>query len=157
MTLQGRLLVAGSVLAVALTGWLVLVEQALGMDMGGGTGLAALGWLIAFWTTMTAAMMLPSAAPTLLLYARVIRSSPDGEGAAAHVYAFAGGYLLVWTAFSLFATVLQRMLASLLLLTLMMEARDRAMGGALLIVAGIYQLTPFKRTCLESCRSPPRT
>src|SRR5437879_7973808 len=88
MTLQGRLLVAGSVLAVALTGWLVLVEQALGMDMGGGTGLAALGWLIAFWTTMTAAMMLPSAAPTVVLVSSV-RGRLDA-------LAFVAAYVVAW-------------------------------------------------------------
>jgi predicted metal-binding membrane protein len=103
---------------------------------------------------MMAGMMLPSAAPTLFLYAGVIRKSPDGQRVQAHVYAFAGGYLLVWSGFSLLATVLQRLLAGLLLLSPMMETRGHFFGGALLAVAGIYQLTPFKRTCLDSCRSP---
>jgi predicted metal-binding membrane protein len=49
---------------------------------------------------------------------------------------------------------LQRVLAHWLLLSPMMEARERGLGSALLILAGLYQLTPFKRTCLESCRSP---
>jgi len=84
----------------------------------------------------------------------VIRKSPDGVRAGAHIYAFAGGYLLVWTAFSLVATVLQRLLAHWLILTPMMEARECAFGGVLLLVAGLYQLTPFKRSCLASCRSP---
>ena len=70
------------------------------------------------------------------------------------VGSFAAGYLLVWTAFSLVATVLQRWLAHLLLLTPMMDASDRRFGGALLIVAGLYQFTPFKRACLQYCRSP---
>jgi predicted metal-binding membrane protein len=69
------------------------------------------------------------------------------------VYSFAAGYILVWTAFSLLATVFQRLLAHWLLLSPMMESRGW-LGGALLIVAGLYQFTPFKRTCLESCRSP---
>jgi predicted metal-binding membrane protein len=98
--------------------------------------------------------MLPSAAPAFLLYASVIRRSPEGARTPAHVYAFAGGYLLVWTVFSLAATVLQRLLASWLLLSPMMDARDSRFGGALLVVAGIFQFTPFKRACLESCRSP---
>ena len=110
--------------------------------------------LFAMWVVMMAGMMLPSAAPTLLLYAGVIRKSPEGERTGAHVYAFAGGYLLVWTAFSLVVTALQRLLAYLLLLSPMMEAQGRGLGGGLLIAAGFYQLTPFKRTCLQSCRSP---
>jgi predicted metal-binding membrane protein len=60
----------------------------------------------------------------------------------------------VWTAFGAAATALQRLLSELLLLSPMMELRSRTLGGALLLVAGIYQLTPAKRTCLGSCRSP---
>jgi predicted metal-binding membrane protein len=161
---RDRWLVGGALaVTVALCwGWIVPMAR----DMYGAmTGPAAwmmtdrwdfthLSLLFAMWVVMMAGMMLPSAAPTLFLYAGVIRKSPDGERAPVHVYAFAGGYLLVWTAFSLVACVLQRGLANLLLLTPMMEARGRAVGGALLVVAGLYQLTPFKRTCLESCRSP---
>jgi predicted metal-binding membrane protein len=109
--------------------------------------------LFAMWVVMMIGMMLPSAAPTLLLYACIVRKSPESERAGTYVYSFAAGYLLIWTAFSLLATVLQRWLAHLLLLSPMMESRGW-LGGALLIVAGLYQLTPFKRNCLESCRSP---
>jgi len=110
--------------------------------------------LFAMWVVMMAGMMLPSAAPAFLLYASVIRRSPAGERTAAHVYAFAGGYLLVWTVFSVAATVLQRLLAGWLLLSPMMDARDSRFGGALLVVAGVFQFTPFKQACLQSCRSP---
>ncbi len=115
---------------------------------------AHLALLFAMWVVMMAGMMLPSAAPTLFLYAGVIRKSPESERARAHVYAFAGGYLLVWTGFSLIATALQCVLAHWLLLSPMMEANGRVFASALLLVAGLYQLTPFKRTCLDSCRSP---
>jgi predicted metal-binding membrane protein len=110
--------------------------------------------LFAMWVVMMAGMMLPTAAPALLLYAGVIRKSPDGERTAAHAYAFAGGYLLVWTAFSLIATVLQRLLAKWLLLSPMMESQNRFFGAGLLVVAGLYQLTPYKTSCLNACRSP---
>jgi len=161
---RDRWLVGGALAVTIALCWAWIVPMARDM-YGAMTGPAAwmmterwdfahLSLLFTMWVVMMAGMMLPSAAPTLFLYAGVIRKSPDGERAPAHVYAFAGGYLLVWTAFSLVATVLQRGLANLLLLTPMMEARGRAVGGALLIIAGLYQLTPFKRTCLESCRSP---
>ncbi|SDR73881.1 DUF2182 domain-containing protein [Opitutus sp. GAS368] len=110
--------------------------------------------LFAMWAVMMVGMMLPSAAPALLIYAAVVRKSPDGARAATHAYAFGGGYLLVWTVFSLAATVLQRALAKLLLLSPMMETSDRRLGGALLLVAGLFQFTPFKRACLQYCRSP---
>ncbi len=161
---QDRWLVGGALAVTVALCWAWIVPMARDM-YGAMTGpaawmmtdrwdLAHLSLLFAMWVVMMAGMMLPSAAPALLLYAGVIRKSPEGERAPAHVYAFAGGYLLVWTAFSLAATVLQRALANLLWLTPMMEARSRAAGGALLMLAGLYQLTPFKRTCLESCRSP---
>jgi cell division protease FtsH len=100
-----------------------------------------LALLFAMWVVMMAGMMLPAAAPTMLLYAGVIRKSPEGGHARAHGYAFAGGYLLVWTAFSLLATALQRLRAHLLLLSPMMEAQSRVFGGALLMVAlGLWYL-----------------
>ena len=161
---RDRWLIGGALAVTVALCWAWIVPMARDM-YGPMTGPAAwmmtdrwdfahLSLLFAMWVVMMAGMMLPSAAPTLLLYAGVIRKSPEGERAPAHVYAFASGYLLVWTAFSLVACVLQRELANLLLLTPMMEARGRAVGGALLMVAGLYQLTPLKRTCLESCRSP---
>lgn len=100
--------------------------------------------LCAMWIVMMAGMMLPSAAPLLLLYAR----------GGFHVYAMAAGYLLVWIAFSVFATALQRALSTLLLLSPMMEATRPQVSGGLLILAGLYQLTPLKRACLGSCASP---
>jgi predicted metal-binding membrane protein len=110
--------------------------------------------LFAMWTVMMVGMMLPSATPALFLYAAVIRKSPEAERARAHVYAFAGGYLVAWTLFSLAATVVQIALTRWLLLNRMMESGNCWFGGGLLLLAGVYQLTPFKRTCLESCRSP---
>jgi predicted metal-binding membrane protein len=122
--------------------------------MAGVWDFTHLALLFAMWVVMMAGMMLPSAAPALLLYAGVVRKSPAGERATAHVYAFAGGYLLVWTFFSLVATVLQRLLAKAFILSPMMEARDPVFGGLLLLGAGIYQFTPYKRSCLNYCRSP---
>lgn len=161
---RDRWLVGGSLaIAVALC-WAWLVP--MGRDMYGAMDGAAAwmmteNWdfphlmlLFAMWVVMMAGMMLPSAAPALLIYAGVIRKSPDGACAPAHAYAFAGGYLVVWTVFSLAATMLQHWLAQTLLLSPMMETDAPWFGGALLIVAGVFQLTPWKRTCLDACRSP---
>ena len=110
--------------------------------------------LFAMWVVMMAGMMLPTAAPALMLYAGVIRKSPDGDRTQVHVHAFAAGYLAVWTAFSLLATILQRVLAHLVLIDPMMEVSQASFGAALALAAGVFQLTPFKRTCLNACRSP---
>lgn len=161
---RDRWLVGGALaLAIALC-WAWLVP--MGRDMYGAMDGAAawmmveewdwphLALLFAMWVVMMAGMMLPSAAPALLIYAMVVRKSDAGARAPAHVYAFAGGYLLVWTLFSLAATVLQHWLARTLLLSPMMEADNPFLSGALLAIAGVFQLTPWKRTCLDACRSP---
>ncbi|HWW02766.1 MAG TPA: DUF2182 domain-containing protein [Candidatus Acidoferrum sp.] len=164
LLLRDRWLLGGTLLAAAALCWAWIVPMARDMygEMTGSSAwMMTRTWdfthqalLFAMWVVMMIGMMLPSATPTLLLYAGVIRKSPDSDRARAHVYAFAGGYLLVWIGFSLAATVLQLLLAHWLLLSRMMEAQNRVFGGALLIAAGLYQFTPFKRTCLESCRSP---
>ncbi len=121
--------------------------------MRGGTGWSYAALLFAMWVVMMAGMMLPSAAPTLLLYANVVRRSAAGAATAAHVRAFAVGYLLVWGGFSLAATLTQLLLARTLLLTPMMQLRGAA-PGAVLLLAGAWQLSGWKRGCLQSCRAP---
>jgi predicted metal-binding membrane protein len=106
-------------------------------------------WLM--WAVMMAAMMLPSAWPMLTIFAGFSRRR---AGRSPSFYAFIGGYLLTWVAFSLAATVLQRLLAQLLLLSPMMQVASPKVGAAFLIAAGVYQLTPLKRICLGWCRSP---
>jgi predicted metal-binding membrane protein len=109
--------------------------------------------LWAMWVVMMIGMMLPTVAPTLLLYASALRRS-GAASPARKVYSLAGGYLFVWVLFSTAATLFQRLLTELLLLTPMMEMASPKAAGALLLVAGIYQFTPLKHECLRSCHSP---
>jgi predicted metal-binding membrane protein len=109
--------------------------------------------LWAMWAVMMAGMMLPSVSSLVLLYGVVVRRS--GEPAAARrIYALGAGYLTVWSAFSLAATVLQRLLSALLLLSPMMEPSNPVLGATLLVLAGAYQMTPLKLACLRTCQSP---
>lgn len=112
-------------------------------------------WVLlwAMWAVMMTGMMLPSAAPFVLLYGGAARRSSQ-QAAARQIYALAGGYLVVWTIFSLGATALQRLLASLLFVSPMMEVTSARAGAALLFIAGAYQLTPLKHACLRQCQSP---
>ena len=111
--------------------------------------------LWAMWGVMMTAMMLPSAAPLLLLYAGMGRRVTVTTGPARlGVYGMTLGYLLVWLLFSAAATALQRVLSALLVLTPMMEAATATASGVLLLLAGAYQLTPLKARCLSTCRSP---
>jgi len=109
--------------------------------------------LFAMWVTMMTGMMLPSAAPTVLLYAAIVRQAEEAA-ASIRAYTFAAGYLVVWTMFAAVAVVVQRVLAGQLLLSPMMELSSRRASAGVLALAGLYQLTPFKRACLSVCRSP---
>ncbi len=111
------------------------------------------GLLAAMWVVMMIGMMLPSVAPLLLIYAGVMRSSSEGPRAALRVYPLAAGYLTVWVIFSLLMTALQRVLGSMFI-TPMMTLQSSGAAAGLLVVAAIYQLTPIKQVCLNSCRSP---
>jgi predicted metal-binding membrane protein len=109
--------------------------------------------LWAMWAVMMTAMMLPSASPMLLLYGAIARRSAQAS-AGRQIYAFAAGYLIVWTLFSLGATAVQRVLATWMLVSPMMEISSPAVSAALLLIAGLYQLTPIKLACLRNCQSP---
>ena len=109
--------------------------------------------LWAMWTVMMTGMMLPSASPLVLLYGAIARRSAQGT-AGRQIYALTAGYLFVWTVFSLGATALQRGLAALLVMSPMMEVTNSRFGATLLLLAGVYQLTPLKHACLRACRSP---
>jgi hypothetical protein len=97
--------------------------------------------------------MLPSAAPAILLAAALDRqrstASAPQEG-----MLFASGYLLVWSGFSLLATLLQWGFDQAGLLSETMAAGNRIMAGAVLVAVGAYEWTPLKNTCLAHCRSP---
>jgi predicted metal-binding membrane protein len=110
--------------------------------------------LFAMWAVMMVAMMLPSMAPLLLIYAGVVRRSADATHTTVRVYVLALGYLVVWILFSAAATAWQRLLAESLILSPMMQVDGRALAGALLVAVGAYQLTPLKGRCLDACRSP---
>ena len=116
-------------------------------------------WLIAFlmWTVMMVAMMLPSAAPLLLLYAMVLRRA-ESQGRSskrpAAITAFTSGYLALWALFSALAVVIQFGLEKSGLMSAMMSSRSVALSGALLVAAGLYQLSPLKTACLKHCRGP---
>jgi predicted metal-binding membrane protein len=110
--------------------------------------------MLLMWLTMMIGMMTPSAAPMILIYARVGRRALDGGTPFAPAGWFASGYLLAWSGYAAAATALQWLLEAAMLLTPMMAAGSPLFGGLLLIAAGLYQWTPFKDNCLAQCQSP---
>jgi predicted metal-binding membrane protein len=140
-----RVIVLGGVALLALVGWwYTAIGAGMGMAMQG-PSLAA---LILMWWLMMVAMMLPSAVPAVLLYARV-RDVRGGDRAIAQTWVFLTGYLAVWLLFSIIAAGAQRLVTGP-----SMALHDRTAESAVLIAAGIYQLSAFKNACLSRCRSP---
>jgi predicted metal-binding membrane protein len=103
---------------------------------------------------MMVGMMLPSATPMILFFARFARHSRKQGHRVAPITAFVLGYILVWSGFAFVATALQWTLDRAALLSSHMASLSPILGGALLITAGVCQWTPLKRSCLSFCRSP---
>jgi predicted metal-binding membrane protein len=129
----------------AVAAWAVTVERMRGMDAGPGTGLGGFGWYLGIWVTMTAAMMLPSAAPAALVVARVSHRLPT--------LVFTVGYLAAWTAYGVAAYGLFRLVTSFDADWLAWDRGGPYVGGGVIVAAGLYELTPFKNRLLRRCRS----
>jgi predicted metal-binding membrane protein len=125
-----------------------------GMMMPAAWTLGYAGLMFVMWWVMMAAMMLPGAAPVLLLFARVNRNKKAGDRPFVPTGIFAGGYLLAWGGFSAFAVGLQWELERRDLLSSVMATTSYWLGSAILLAAGVWQLTPIKSICLRHCRSP---
>lgn len=150
------IVVAGLALVAAVgLGATLKLGEMLMMPAASFEGSAAY-WVLIFimWWTMMMAMMLPSAAPAILTYGAMSRRFAEKGASAAPVALFASGYAAIWTVFSLGVVALQVLLRDLVPLTSMMAVASAAIGGGLLIAAGIYQLTPLKFACLRRCQSP---
>jgi predicted metal-binding membrane protein len=162
--------VAGLILLCLLSWWYVLDGAGTGMSTLAMTtwefppprhmgSVGSWSWsyalvMLGMWWVMMVAMMIPSAAPTLLLYVRVHRHhQPHSHGP--HTFLFLSGYLLAWLLFSVAATLLHYLLErSGLVHGMLMWSSSAMLTGTLLLLAGAYQLTPLKHTCLIQCRSP---
>jgi predicted metal-binding membrane protein len=124
-------------LGLAAAAWVVAVRQMGGMDMGGVTGLGSFGFFVALWMLMMAAMMLPGAVPAVVRHAYAV-------GRVRAVPLFIGSYLAVWTLVGVAVYALYRPPGTIA-------------TGAIVIAAGVYELTPlkqhFRRRCREGVRS----
>lgn len=152
-----RWLVLASLALLTLLAWAYLANGAgMGDGMAGMAGMAPspLWVVILMWWVMMVAMMLPSAAPAILLYGRV-RRHRGGDVAITPSWLFMAGYLCAWLGYSLVAAGAQLALVEANLIEPMaLRVTRSALAGGLLIAAGFYQLTPSKSACLDQCRSP---
>jgi predicted metal-binding membrane protein len=110
--------------------------------------------LFLMWFVMMIAMMTPSVAPLILIFAMVNRKRKEQQNPFVPTGYLLAGYFFIWAAFSLLATSLQWLLQHISLLTPEMRITSKILGGSILIVAGIFQFTPLKQACLNYCRTP---
>lgn len=157
-----RLIVAGALAAAAALAWAWLLNA----PMGKGEGMAGMAMqpsplsaaylfpTFAMWTIMMVAMMIPSAAPMILLHARIDKS-PSASALIAHNLVFASAYLLVWAAFSALAAFAQAIFIHVGAVSgTNLALGSPAAAAALMIAAAAYELTAAKTACLETCQSP---
>ena len=146
---RARLGLVALLLALAAVAWWSTADRMAGMDAGPGTDLGALGWFLGVWVVMMAAMMFPSLAPTVALYARMTRRRGLDRP-----LLFAGGYLLVWGTAGVGAYGLFRLGRTLFGGDLAWHASGRWFAAGVLALAALYEITPLKDVCLAKCRSP---
>jgi predicted metal-binding membrane protein len=136
-------------LALTAAAWWSTADRMAGMDAGPGTDLGALGWFLGVWVVMMAAMMFPSVAPTVALYATMTRRrAPDRP------LVFAAGYLIVWGVAGLGAYGLFELGRRIIGGDLAWHVGGRWFAAGILLAAALYELTPLKDVCLAKCRSP---
>jgi predicted metal-binding membrane protein len=145
-----------SLLLLAAIAWAMTGDRMAGMDTGPGTDLGSLGFWVTSWVVMMAAMMFPSIAPMVVMYARIEegkrrKGQPTEAGATA---VFVAGYLLVWAAAGLLGYAIIQGVRDLDLGFLAWDSAGPYVAGGVIIAAAIYQLTPLKEVCLRHCRSP---
>ncbi|MGB3099291.1 MAG: DUF2182 domain-containing protein [Solirubrobacterales bacterium] len=143
-------------LLLAAIAWGMTGDRMAGMDAGPGTDLGGLGFWLTAWVVMMAAMMFPSIAPMVVMYARIEegkrrKGQPTQAGATA---IFVGGYLLTWTAAGLLSYAIFEIGRFLDLGFLAWDRSGPYVAGGVIIAAAIYQLTPLKNVCLRHCRTP---
>ena len=148
--------IIGSLTGVTVLCWMYLWDMARDMCcLRVAVWDAAYFWMMfLMWAVMMVGMMLPSAAPMILIYAAVARKAERQGVPIASTGAFTSGYILMWTVFSLLVTLLQWQLDKAALLSPMMVANSPKFGAGLLMAAGVYQWFPVKDNCLRHCRSP---
>jgi predicted metal-binding membrane protein len=159
---KDRLIVVAGLLTLAALAWWYIVHTAATMGAHAGMSMPrARPWdlgetlgLAVMWIVMMIAMMIPSVAPVILLFAGVSRRRRSQGVAATPVSVFTLGYLLAWTGYAILAALTQSALHSAALLSPAMASASPMLGGAILILAGLYQWLPVKAACLAHCRSP---
>ncbi len=151
-----QLALVAALLGLAVAAWALTDNRMAGMESTPGMDLGGLGFYVTVWVVMMAAMMFPSVAPTVTMYDRLRAGHrAKGRGAAPDATAiFVAGYLVIWTAAGLLAYGLLELGRELDPAFLAWDKGGRWLTGGVIVMAAIYQVTPWKHACLVKCRSP---
>ncbi len=154
-----RNLILGALLLLAAGAWALLLRQAamgdaMAMGASGLTMGMAAPLFLAIWILMMVAMMFPAAAPMILMFATIARGKRQRAQPFAPTWLFVSAYLLVWSVAGIAAYLLAMGIELLAAADPSLTMYGAQAGGAILILAGIYQLSPLKHVCLAKCRSP---
>ena len=154
---KDRWVVITSLALVIALAWLYLWQTApmdgmAAMPHMGGAATFALAF--AMWAVMMTGMMLPSAAPAILLYAALVRKNAERGTVLPATWVFTSGYVAAWGAFSAAAALAQSALEHAMLMTPSMSLASKGLSAAVLVAAGVYQWLPVKDICLRKCRNP---
>jgi predicted metal-binding membrane protein len=153
----GQAAAVAALLAVAALAWVLTANRMSGMDAGPGTDPGSLGFYMAAWVAMMAAMMFPSAAPMVVAHLMVQRRRRElgrADRGTGQTLAFTAGYLVAWSAFGIAAYGLFELVRSLDVEALGWDRGGRWAAAGVIALAAVYQLTPLKDACLSRCRSP---
>jgi predicted metal-binding membrane protein len=151
-----RYLILGVLLVLAALAWGLLIWQAPMMNnqaMGLTMGMSAV-LFIAIWAVMMVAMMFPAAAPMILMFGAVYAGKRRQEQPYVPTWIFVSAYLLVWTLSGVLAYFLAIEVEKLAGQSMWLMENAPRIGGAILVIAGLYQLSPLKNVCLSKCRTP---
>jgi predicted metal-binding membrane protein len=153
-----RNVILGLLLALAAAAWAALVWQGTGADMDMAMNLPTMGLraplFLAIWVTMMVAMMFPTAAPMILTFHKVQAGKRQRGEAFVSTWIFVAAYLLVWSLSGVAAYAGALVAEAVAARTALSPATAARVGGAVLVAAGLYQLTPLKDLCLSKCRTP---
>lgn len=163
---KDRLIIIGGLFFITVLSWLYIIylyNQMVYMDMNAlffampmTPEWTAVDFILLFfmWLVMMIAMMTPSVAPFILIFAMVNRQRRQQERPFVNTVYLLTGYFLMWAAFSLAATFFQWLLQQVALLNPEMKTTSKILGGVILIATGLFQFTPLKQSCLKYCRAP---
>jgi predicted metal-binding membrane protein len=153
-----RNIILGVLLALAVTAWVLLSWQGGGSDMDMAMASPTMGMraplFLMIWVVMMVAMMFPTAAPMILTFHKIQATKRQRGEAFVATWVFVAAYMLVWMLSGVAAYAGALAAEAIATRAVLSPAAAARIGGAVLVIAGLYQLTPFKDLCLSKCRTP---